>query len=155
MSIILYNQFNIFNKIYFFFNELFQPLLDIKIYDKIGISNNMINNPHVSLINYKKLNFTLYLDKYSKLQPIKRCLYKQSKELTFSKLYIIFYEYNKVIDEIIFLNNNYNYSYQIKTKFKNLNYQLINSLEKLKFTYNNNTDINNSISSFISILSKI
>jgi hypothetical protein len=91
--ITIYSQFNIFNKIYFFYSNLFNPLLNIKLYDKIGISLQLIPNPHIILINYNKLNFSLYIDKYSKFQPIKRYMYNQTRNFTFYKLTIIFNEY--------------------------------------------------------------
>ena len=34
-----YYQFYIFNKIFFFYNNLLKPLLEIELYDKIGIYN--------------------------------------------------------------------------------------------------------------------
>ena len=52
-----YYQFYNFNKIYFFYNELLKPLLEIELYDKIGISNKSISNPHINLIDINILNF--------------------------------------------------------------------------------------------------
>lgn len=151
----IYYKFYIFNKIYFFYLNLLKPLLNIEQYDKIGISNISIYNPQIILINYNKLNFSLYLDKYSKLQSIKRCITNQSRYHTFNKLSIIFNEYSIILDEITHINNNYLYLYQIKNKFKNLNNQLIESLEILRSSYNNDYNVNNYVCAFITILLKL
>jgi hypothetical protein len=66
----------------------------------------------------------------------------------------IFNEYNNILDELKFLNDNCLYLYQIKCKFKNLNNLLIDSLELLRKTYNND-DINNHIARYITILLKL
>ena len=143
----VYYQFHIFNKIYFFYSNLLKPLLDIKLYDKIGVNNSNIYNPQISLINHNKFNFELYLDKYSKFQSIKRYIHKQSRNITFSSLTIIFNEYYNVLIEINKINN-----LQIKNKFINLNNQLINNLEILRDTYNNDNYVNINIASYITIL---
>jgi len=66
--------------------------------------------------------------------------------LTFNSLTIIFNEYYNILREINKINN-----LQIKNKFRNLNDQLINNLNILRETYNNN-DINIIIASYITIL---
>jgi len=63
------------------------------------------------------------LNKYSHLQSITRYLYNQSRKLTFEKLFIIFNEYDKILEELIYINNNFYYLNQIKDKFKNFNKQ--------------------------------
>jgi hypothetical protein len=149
-----YYQFYIFNKVYFFYLNLLKPLLNIELYDKIGVSDILIPNTYIILINHNKLNFSLYLDKYSAFQSIKRYMNNQSKDITFNKLSIIFNEYNNILEQIIYLNNNCLYLYQIKNKYKNFNNQLIESLEILRKTYNN-YDVNNYVAAFITILLKL
>ena len=158
-----YYQFYIFNKFFFFYNNLLKPLLEIELYDKIDIynipiTNPIINpntNPNIKLIDINILHFSLKLNKFSKFQSIKRYLYNQSRELTFTKLFIIFNEYDKILEEIIYINNNFYYLYQIKDKFKNFNKQLILSLDLLLNTYNNDINVYNYIILFKNILSKL
>ena len=125
-----YYQFYIFNKIFFFYNNLLKPLLEIELYDKIGIYNIPITNPNIISIDINILNFSLFLNKYSKFQSIKRYISNQSRQLTFTKLLIIFNEYDKILEELIYINNSFYYLNQIKDKFKNFNRQLIRFIIK-------------------------
>ena len=150
-----YYQFYIFNKIFFFFNNLLKPLLEIELYDKIGIYNIPITNPNIKSIDINILNFSLFLNKYSKFQSIKRYISNQSRQLTFTKLLIIFNEYDKILEELIYINNSFYYLNQIKDKFKNFNRQLILSLDLLLTTYNNDNNLYNYIILFKNILYKL
>ena len=150
-----YYQFYIFNKIFFFYNNLLKPLLEIELYDKIGIYNIPITNPNIISIDINILNFSLFLNKYSKFQSIKRYISNQSRQLTFTKLLIIFNEYDKILEELIYINNSFYYLNQIKDKFKNFNRQLILSLDLLLNTYNNDNNVYNYIILFKNILYKL
>lgn len=150
-----YYQFYIFNKIFFFYNNLLKPLLEIELYDKIGILYIPITNPNIKSIDINILNFSLFLNKYSKFQSIKRYISNQSRQLTLTKLLIIFNEYDKILEELIYINNSFYYLNQIKDKFKNFNRQLILSLDLLLHTYNNDNNVYNYIILFKNILYKL
>ena len=72
---------NIFN--------IFNPLLQLEIYDKISIIEN-INYTEYKFIDISKINFGFYLDKYNIYQSITRWYYNQKREYIFNKLDIFF-----------------------------------------------------------------
>jgi hypothetical protein len=81
---------------------MFEPLVNLKPYDKIGIeycSNSELfsNNTY---LNSVKINFKLYLDKYKFYQSISRWYWNQKRQLIFDKLFIIFEEYKKIYDKV-------------------------------------------------------
>jgi len=148
----IFIKFNYYNKLYFYFFDFFHIILNLNLYDKIGITNNInINNILINPINLNNINFTLYIDKYDIFQSIRRYLLNQSKYLTFYKLNLLFLEYKKVLDLLNFEDNEL--LKNVKDKFNKLNNDLIDKLNILKLTYNNKCDL--TINNYIYILTNI
>jgi hypothetical protein len=127
---------------YTFFSNFFKPILNLEKNDKIGIENIKDIN-----INYKKIDFTLYLDKYNMYQSISRWYYKQERSEIFKKLDQLFEEYQTFLKECSKLDN-----YYIKDNIMELNKLLKKKLELLKETYNDNI-ISEKINNYLQILS--
>lgn len=121
-----------------YFEILISPILSLEKYDKIGIiPNNDITVINNILFDKSKLDFTLYLDKYSIFQPIVRRYWQQYRIIIFTKLDILFNEYNNILLD---LKKNYekrNYFFNsIYIKYLELNNKLSIKLQLLKNTYN-------------------
>ena len=114
---------------YHFFINLLKPILDLDVNDKLAID--------CAYQSSQEIPFKLCLDKYTIIQSFKRWYYKQKREDIFSKLDIVFEQYNKLL-----INIKYNYTLnQLLTKkiyinIIELNSILITKLNILKTTYN-------------------
>lgn len=118
------------DNIYKFYEEFFYPLINLNNNDKLGIiQSNYIDVNLLKFINFNRLNFTIYLDKYKYYQSITRWYNNQKRQDIFNKLTILFDEYQQ----------SYNLSKKndiIKLKFIELNKLIKPKLELLKSTYN-------------------
>ncbi len=130
---------HIYKKIYFYFYELFKPLLNLEKNDKLGIIeyintiNYNINYVNTHLINYK---FCIY--KKNIFQPILRWINKQNRVNTFAKLDIVFEEYYIIIKKLKILRKEYNNNFeQIYYTFNYLNSLLLNKINILINSYRN------------------
>ena len=119
---------------YNFFNNIFNPILNLEHYDKIGIIDNVEYKEH-KFIDVSKINFGFYLDKYNIYQSITRWYYNQKREYIFSKIDILFEEYNNYLKLV---QNNYSSLKFLVNKIIELNGLLINKLTLLNKTYNDN-----------------
>ena len=120
------------------YKKLFESLVNLEQYDKIGINNNsnvelFSNN---SYLNPVKINFRLYLDKYNFYQSISRWYWNQKRQPIFDKLLILFEEYKKMYDKVkineIRNNNMFNQLLKDIIVFNNI---LLEKLLLLKTTY--------------------
>jgi hypothetical protein len=128
---------------YTFFSNFFKPILNLEKNDKIGIENLKDIN-----IDYKNLNFKLYLDKYNIYQAFNRWYFKQDRIEIFNKLDNLFEEYH------IFLKISNSIKNEIiKNNIVNLNKMLITKLEILKCTYDNDNNICEKINNYLQVLS--
>lgn len=127
---------------YTFFSNFFKPILNLEKNDKIGIE--IIKDIN---INYTKLNFTLYLDKYNIYQSISRWYHKQERYEIFKKLDLLFEEYHIFLKSCNLLEDK-----STKDNTIELNTLLIIKLELLKETYNDNI-VSEKINNYLQILS--
>lgn len=124
-----------------YFEIIISPILSLEKNDKIGIiSKNDISVSNNILFDKNKLDFALYLDKYSIFQPILRRYWQQDRTIIFSKLDILFNEYNNILLD---LKKNYEkkqeYFNNVYIKYLELNNNLSIKLQLLKATYNDPT----------------
>lgn len=140
-----------YNKTITLFEKLFEPILNLEIYDKLGIENIKpdFNEKEYNLINGARFDFTLYLHKYNIYQSFYRWYYNQTRLNIFLKLDIIFEEYFVLINKIRILDNLSIIKYiEINNRYKKLNDKLVEKLKILKLTYNNDKEINKKIDSY-------
>jgi hypothetical protein len=145
---------HIFIEIYYYFYELFKPLLNLQNYDKLGIIyyDNSINY-NIRYVNIYLINFRFCIYKKNIIQPIIRWLNKQNRLNTFTKLDIIFSEYNTIIQKLKIFRNKYNNHFeQIYNKFNNLNNHLINKMNILIISYYSDNIISDCINRYINYL---
>ena len=139
IDIVINNNKIRYNKTIELFENLFEPIFKLEPNDKLGIINveSYFDSKEYDLINSYNFNFVFFLDKYKLYQIISRWYYKQSRQIIFSKLDILFNEYFLLIDKLKLLEYNtcINYTEQ-NIKFTELNKKLIEKLEILKLTYN-------------------
>lgn len=139
IDIVINNNKIRYNKTIKLFENLFEPIFKLEPNDKLGIINveSYFDSKEYDLINSYNFNFVFFLDKYKLYQIISRWYYKQSRQIIFSKLDILFNEYFLLIDKLKLLEYNtcINYTEQ-NIKFTQLNKKLIEKLEILKLTYN-------------------
>lgn len=139
IDIVINNNKIRYNKTIELFENLFEPIFKLEPNDKLGIINveSYFDSKEYDLINSYNFNFVFFLDKYKLYQIISRWYYKQSRQIIFSKLDILFNEYFLLIDKLKLLEYNtcINYTEQ-NIKFTQLNKKLIEKLEILKLTYN-------------------
>jgi len=133
-----------YNKSITLFEKLFEPILNLELYDKLGIENikQDLNEKEYSIINSSRFDFTIYLDKYKVYQSLSRWYYYQTRTIIFSKLDILFEEYFLLINKLD-KQNIIKYT-EIKKKYIELNNKLVKKLVILKLTYNY-TEINKKI----------
>ena len=146
-----------FKKTLIIFLNLFNPILNLEKYDKIGIIDNTINYNHdeYNLIDTKKFTFEFYLDKYKFYQSISRWYYCQKREQIFLNLDIVFNEYIFVLNKLKTIDQLFIDSFiEIKADYLNLNKNIITKLTLLKETYNDEF-INNKVDNYIQSLNKI
>lgn len=139
-----------FNRTMNLFEKLFEPIINLEPYDKIGIDENKmdISDKDYRFINASKLDFTLYLDKYKVYQSISRWYYKQKRGFIFTKLDVLFEEYFKFIEKIKDIEKNSLIKYNgVVSRYKELNSKLVTKLLILKTTYSDE-EINNKIDSY-------
>ena len=128
-------------KAFYVYKIMFEPLIKIEPYDKIGIedcSNSDLFSDN-KYLNMEKINFQLYLDKYKIYQSINRWYWCQKREIIFEKLTILFDEYKKLLDKVK-LNNltNTNVFKKLLNDLYEFNNKLIEKLLILKNTYTDN-----------------
>ena len=154
----LFNYFNKYNKLYYFFTYYFNQILNLEINEKLIfiIYNNHINNNNIiDIININNLNFRIEINKHNLYQSFYRFIYKQNKQITIFYLNLLFNEYDKLINSLNNDNNNNNNNLiNIIIRFRKLNNEIIVSIIKLKITYKN-IDIDNNINKYIEILLKL
>ena len=140
-----------------FYKNIFEPIIQLEKYDKIGIEEIIAiptNENENKYINYKNMNFKIYLDKYKIYQSISRWYWNQKRNLIFPKLDILFDDYNNLLEKIQLMNKNYESNF--KSLFNDcdeLNKQILPKLELLKETYND-SNINDFINKYYNILNK-
>lgn len=150
INISIYYNKEQYNKSITLFEKLFEPLLNLEPYDKLGIENIKpdFNEKEYNLINGSRIDFIIYLDKYKVYQSVSRWYYNQKRVNIFSKIDILFDEYFilinklKTLDEISIIKYN-----EINKKYQELNKKLIEKLTILKLTYNDE-EINKKIDSY-------
>jgi hypothetical protein len=136
------------------FKKMFEPFMNLKLYDKIGIqdfSNKELfeNN---SYLNSNKINFKLYLDKYKFYQSISRWYWNQKRENIFDKIYLLFEEYKKIFDKVkINEIRNSNMFQQLLNDIIIFNNTLLQKLLLLKTTYKDES-VSMSIDKIIKII---
>ncbi len=120
------------------YKKMFEPIVNLKSYDKIGIqdcSNNELfsNNTY---LNSVKINFKLYLDKYKFYQSISRWYWKQNRHEIFEKILTLFEEYKKMYDKVKLneMRNNKMYN-QLLNDIIIFNNILMEKMLLLKTTY--------------------
>jgi len=147
-----------YNKTITLFEKLFEPILNLELYDKLGIENIKpdFNEKEYKLINGSRFDFTLYLHKYNIYQSFYRWYYNQKRLNIFSKLDIIFEEYFILINKLKILDDSSIIKYiEINKRYKKLNEKLIEKLKILKLTYNNDEEINKNIDYYCNKLKNI
>lgn len=137
-----------------FFEKKFDPIINLEKYDKLGIV--MLkpidtNNDYI-FFDVENIDFYLYLDKYIFYQSITRWYYNQNRVDIFTKIDILFNEYDKIMKKLILFNSmNENMYIDIINKYFLLNDKLKNKLTILKETYNDDI-ITGKINKYIQIL---
>jgi hypothetical protein len=120
------------------FKKMFDPLINLEKFDKIGIQDfsNKDLFENNSYLNSNKINFKLYLDKYKFYQSISRWYWNQKRENIFDKIYLLFEEYKKIFDKVK-LNEirNSNMFQQLLNDIIIFNNILLQKLLLLKTTY--------------------
>lgn len=127
-----------FNKSFNLFETLFESILNLEPFDKLGIENIRpnIDDDSYKFIDTTKFDFTLYVDKYKLYQPISRWYYNQHRTYIFLKLDILFDEYFTFINKLKLIDENFFIRYsEIKEKYKMMNDKLVFKLNILKATY--------------------
>ena len=145
--ILLENAFDIYKK-------MFDPIINIEPYDKIGInecsnSELFLNNIYLNMV---KINFKLYLDKYKIYQSVTRWYWSQKRDNIFEKLVILFEAYKKVLDKVK-LNylRNANIFKKLLNDLLEFNNKLIEKLNILKNTYSDSV-VSESIDKIIQMI---
>jgi hypothetical protein len=120
------------------YKKIFDPIINLKQYDKIGIEEcsnlNLFSNN--TYLNSVKIYFKLYLDKYKFYQSISRWYWKQKRQIIFDKLFILFEEYKKIYDKVRLneIRNNIMFK-QLLNDIMIFNNILVEKLILLKETY--------------------
>lgn len=132
-----------YNKTITLFKKLFEPILNLEPYDKLGIENIKpdFNEKEYNLINGSRFDFTIYLDKYKVYQSLSRWYYNQKRTIIFSKIDILFEEYFLLINKLKIFDE------KSIIKYTKINKKLIEKLVILKSTYNDE-EINKKIDSY-------
>ena len=128
-------EFNELEKGLNFFNQIFQPIFQLEKGDKIGIQD-FVSNNNLKYVDFTKINFNLYLDKYKIYQSLSRWYYKQNRKEIFEKMDLLIDTYFILIKRIKVLNANYTSKFE--TLFKNVistNEILVTKLNILSETY--------------------
>jgi hypothetical protein len=145
---------HIFIQIYYYFNEIFQPIINLNKFDKLGIINynNNINND-IYYVNIYLIDFRFCIYKNKIIQPLLRWYYKENRLNVFTKLDIIFSEYYNILNKLKILKNKYNDTFKLITyKFQNLNNILLNKIDILVYSYHNDNFIMMCINRYIQYL---
>ena len=84
------------------YKKMFDSLVNLKPYDKIGIEecSNLELFSNNTYLNIVKINFKIYLDKYNFYQSITRWYWNQKRQTIFDKLLILFEEYKKIFNKV-------------------------------------------------------
>jgi hypothetical protein len=139
-----------YNKSITLFEKLFEPILNLEPNDKLGIENikPYFNEKEYKMINGSRIDFTIYLDKYTVYQSLSRWYYTQKRAIIFSKIDILFEEYFLLLNKLKILDEKSIIKYtEINKKYQELNKKLIEKLVILKSTYNDE-EINKKIDSY-------
>jgi len=121
------------------YKKIFEPLINLEKFDKIGISDysNVELFSNNSYLNSIKINFRLYLDKYKFYQSFSRWYWNQKRQSIFDKLLILFEEYKKVYIKVkMNVIKNSNMFDKLLKDIIVFNNILIEKLLLLKITYN-------------------
>lgn len=124
------------------YKKMFEPIVNLKQYDKIGIQeySNVELFSNNTYLNSVKINFKLYLDKYKFYQSVSRWYWKQKRHDIFEKLLIIFEEYKKIHDKVKVndIRNNKMYN-QLLNDIVIFNNILLEKMLLLKTTYSDDS----------------
>jgi hypothetical protein len=147
-------ELHIFTQLYYYFNELFTPIINIKNNEKLGIINfDYQNNYDIHYVNIHLIDFRLCIYKNKLYQPIIRWFYNENRLNVFTKLDILFYEYYNILQKLKILINKYpdNFKY-IYYKFININNLLLDKINILINSYYKDNIIMISINNYIKYL---
>jgi hypothetical protein len=136
------------------YKKMFEPLINLEKFDKIGISNysNVELFSNNSYLNSVKINFRLYLDKYKFYQSLSRWYWNQKRQSIFDKLLILFEEYKKMYTKVkMNVIKNSNMFNQLLNDIIVFNNILIEKLLLLKMTYDDEL-VSSSIDKIIKII---
>ena len=142
------------NTTFKFFNDIFKPILELEDSDKIGIIYDIsYSNSKDLLIDIQEINFSLYLDKYTLAQFIRRWWYTQNRTKIFFTLDKLFNEYKLFLQQVTseHKKNNRFFSACMIQVYK-LNNTLIKKLNILKYTYQDSINIVEKIDKYIEFL---
>ncbi len=118
-----------------FFNQMFQPILQLEKGDKIGIQD-AVNDVKLKYVDLSQVNFNLYLDKYKIYQSLSRWYYKQNRKDIFEKLNLLFDSYNILTKRIKVVYTNYNVKFEkLFNDVVTLNKNIVIKLNLLSETY--------------------